>query len=159
MDLNKFTYFTVIIILILSLSVACKKNEKDIEQEHLSSAIDKIDVDNNVNWIVVLPGLGCHGCIQVAEAFMKDNIENKEILFVLTKISSLKILQQKIGVQVKEHPNVYIDREDIFAIPTDNSHYPCIIRLKNKKIDMHMFQSPDNKQAFSNLKAQITSKS
>lgn len=159
MELKKPTHFVRIFIVILFLSAACKKTEKGIEEEYLTSAIEKIELDNNTNWIVVLPGLGCPGCIQVAEAFMKDNIDNKEIQFVLTRLSSLKILQQKIGVQLMEQSNVYIDRNDIFAIPTDNWNYPCIIRLKNKKIDMYMFQSPKNEEAFDELKTQLKNNS
>jgi hypothetical protein len=97
--------------------------------------------------------LGCHGCIQEAEVFMKDNVEKPDILFVLTNISSLKILQQKIGVQIKDYPNVYVDWENAFSIPTDNSIYPCIIRIENRKITAHEFQCPKNGQAFRKLES------
>jgi len=75
------------------------------------------------------------------------------ILFVLTNISSLKILQQKIGIQIKNCPNVYIDRENIFDVHTDNSFYPCIARIENGKIVEHEFQSPKNGAAFYNLRS------
>ncbi len=73
-----------------------------------------MDITDNYQWIVILPGTGCHGCIQDGEFFMKKNIGNNKVLFILTKISSLKILQQKLGLQIKDHSNIYIDKENIF---------------------------------------------
>jgi hypothetical protein len=151
MDLKKLLFLLWIVLSLLSATSSCKKSGKAVEAENLTTAIYKAKVDYDIQWIVLLPGLGCHGCIQEGEAFMRDHIENTGILFVLTKISSLKILQQKIGIKIEEHPNVYIDRENIFNIPTDNSIYPCIIRMKNGKIVDHEFQSPKNGSAFRKL--------
>ncbi|NOY50285.1 MAG: hypothetical protein GXO88_06975 [Chlorobi bacterium] len=121
----------------------------------ISSALDRAKVDSDFKWLVVLPGLGCHGCIQEGEAFMRDHIENQRILFVLTKISSLKILQQKIKIRMEEHPNIYIDRKNVFYFPTDNSIYPCIISMENGEIADHEFQSPKNVDAFWKLKKML----
>ena len=128
-------YFKVIFITIVILltSGSCQKSSHNIEKRYLIEAIEQTDIGDNMRWIVVLPGLGCTGCIQEAEAFMKDNIENGEILFVLTKISSLKILQQKIGVQIKDYTNVVVDMENKFDVRTENKIYPCIVHLKNGK--------------------------
>lgn len=152
MNKKMHLYILGIVLGLLSVNTSCKKSEKEIETEYLTTAVGQAKVDSDIQWVVVLPGLGCHGCIQEGEAFMRDHIENKEILFVLTNISSLKILQQKIGIKIEEHPNVYVDRENIFNIPTDNSIYPCIIQMKNDKIANHEFQSPKNGAAFRKLK-------
>lgn len=145
-------YLLGITLILSTMTTACKKSEKEIETESLTKAIDQAKVDSDFKWVVVLPGLGCHGCIQEAEVFMRDHINHPDILFVLTKISSLKILKQKTGIKMEEHPNVYIDREDLFNIPTDNSIYPCIIRMENGKMANHEFQSPKNGEAFLKLK-------
>ena len=87
-------------------------------------------------------GMGCHGCIQEAEFFMKKHISNEKILFVLTNIESLKILQQKTGVEIKSHPNVYIDWNNQFKLPTDHSIYPCVIQVNKGKLQQYAFQSP-----------------
>ncbi len=143
-------------ILLLTIYSACKKTPKEIETEGLTDAVDQMKINKDYQWIVVLPGLGCHGCIQEAETFMKENIKNKDILFVLTKISSLKILQQKIDIKLKEHTNVYIDKVDAFSIPTDNSIYPCIIKMKKAQLLNHEFQSPNNSGAFEKLNSLVT---
>jgi hypothetical protein len=148
----KHIYIFLPAFMILSLTGSCKKSVNEIEKKHLMTAIDEAKVSHDFRWIVILPGLGCHGCIQEAEIFMKDNINNTEILFVLTKISSLKILQQKIGVQIREYSNVYVDLKNEFVIPTDNSIYPCIIQLKDGRMVAHEFQSPQNGAAFRKLK-------
>ena len=134
---------------------SCKKSVKDTETDNLTTSISKIQVNKQVKWIVILPGLGCHGCIQEGEAFMKKYVQNSRILFVLTKISSLKILQQKIGVQIKNYPNVYVDNDNSFNIHTDNSIYPCIVRIEDGKVIEHEFQSPKNGAAFYNLRSKI----
>lgn len=73
---------------------------------------------------------------------MKKHISNTKILFVLTNISSLKILQQKVGIKISDHSNVFIDRNNQFKLPTENAIYPCIIQIKNGEILQYAFQSP-----------------
>ncbi len=148
--------FLVIFLFIISFSISCQKSERQIESEFLKNAFINANLDDNVHWIVILPGLGCHGCIQVAEAFMRDHIEYRDILFIITKVSSLKILQQKTGVKINEHPNVIVDREDLFIVPTKNGIYPCIIHVKDGKIKSYEFQSPQNGEAFKKLKSILT---
>jgi hypothetical protein len=150
--MKKHLYILLTIICVLN---SCKKSTKEIESSYLSSAISNLNIDNRIKWIVVLPGLGCNGCIQEAEAFMRDNIELRDVFFVLTNISSLKILQQKIGVKVKNCSNVYVDNENLFKIPTDNCAYPCIIEYRQNKYVNHEFQSPRNGDAFRKLKERI----
>lgn len=145
----------IITVLLLILVESCKKDNKKVEAEFFASSITKTHIKDSVKWIVILPGLGCTGCIQEAELFMQENVGNKEILFVLTKIESLKILQKKINITIKEHSNIYIDRERIFDIPTYNTIYPCIVQLEGGKIKTHEFQSPKNSTAFRNLKKQL----
>jgi hypothetical protein len=157
MNLRKKLYIIGIVLIFFTVITSCKKNDKEIEIENLTAAIKQSNVKGDFKWIVVLPGLGCHGCIQEGEAFMRDNIHS-DILFVLTKISSLKILQQKTGIMIEEFPNIYIDRENIFDLPTENSIYPCIIRIKNGKIADHEFQSPQNRAAFRKLKRYVLAK-
>ena len=88
---------------------------------------------------------------------MSKNIGNKEILFVLTKVESLKLLQQKTGIQVSEHQNIHIDEENHFEIPSENGIYPLIIQLDNQKIKSYEFQSPKNGMAFAKLNDRLGS--
>ncbi|MDL2278281.1 hypothetical protein LJC57_06775 [Parabacteroides sp. OttesenSCG-928-G07] len=140
-----------IILCILFLS-SCSKSVEKTEKNFLRNAIRQIDVDySEYKWIIIIPGLGCHGCIQEAEYFMKENINNPHILFALTNASSLKILQHKIGIELNNYPNIYIDNNRNLTIPTKNSIYPCIIWLEDGLIQKHLFQSPET-DAFDRVK-------
>jgi hypothetical protein len=135
---------------------SCHKSSEKVERDFLNSTIAQIDANHKYQWIVILPGLGCHGCIQEAEFFMQQYVTDRRILFVLTKISSLKILQQKTEVRINEHPNILVDRDNQFDIPTDNRIYPLVVYMKNGKMDNYSFQSPGN-AAFHVLENIITS--
>ncbi len=152
----KNKYLILIAVLTLVFTVSCKKNNKEIEETYLTSLLNETNIDNinNYNYVVILPGLGCSGCIQEGEAFMKKNIDNKQILFILTKVESLKILQRKIDIKIKNYANIFVDKNDVFKIPTNNNIYPCLVHIENGKVKSHEFQAPDN-NAFDNLKNRL----
>ena len=133
---------------------ACKQNPEKIEANSFTQAIEQIKVDGQYQWVAVLPSLGCHGCIQGAEAFMSEHITDSRILFVLTKVSSLKILQQKTGINFDEHTNIFIDRDNLFQISTNNAIYPSVIQLNSGKYFKHSFQNPSN-EAFRQLQKEL----
>lgn len=139
--MKKYIIQAMIFIWIVGF-VSCKQKIEEVEKKFLTSVIDEIKIDEKYEWIVILPGLGCHGCIQEGEFFMKKNISNTKILFVLTNISSLKILQQKVGIKINDHSNVFVDRNNRFKLPTENAIYPCIIQIKQGEILQYSFQSP-----------------
>lgn len=142
----------ILYIIVVLLAMSCKSNPDSNEEKFLNESIENLGVlSNDYKWIVILPGVGCHGCIQDGEFFMKNNINRKDILFVLTKISSFKILQQKIGVKLKEYQNVYVDREKVFDIPSENSIYPCVVKMEKGKMIDYAFQKPQS-NAFRLLK-------
>ena len=134
---------TVLTVLLMT-TAACQQNTTKIEREYIAKAIKEANIELDYQWIVVLPGMGCHGCIQEAEAFMSKHIADKRILFVLTKTSSLKILQQKTGLHINEHTNIFIDKHNLFDIPTDNRIYPCVVEIMDRNVYTHSFQSPQN---------------
>lgn len=140
----------LIVILIVISIISCKKGEYEIENEYLEKNIKTVSLGNSVKWVVILPGMGCHGCIREGESFMVENINNTNILFILTKTESLKILQNKLEIKLKNHSNIYIDSKEVFNIPTINNVYPCIVKITNGEIISHEFQSPGN-NAFENL--------
>lgn len=143
--------FSVISILIFLFLISCKEKTEEIEKNFVIDSLKQIDMSLDYQWVVIIPGAGCHGCIQEGELFMKRNITNKKILYILTKTSSIKILQQKIGIRLNEHSNVYLDTIKQFDIPTDNAIYPCVVEMKNGKVVTLSFQSPRN-NAFIKIK-------
>lgn len=147
-----------IILCCLVLAVfttSCKQTEANKEDTVIGDGIKEIKLKPEYNWLVIMPGLGCRGCIQEGEAFMRDYIDKPNILFVLTKVQSMKILEQKIGKDLHNRQNVYIDKQGFFDIPTNNTIYPCIVQLDKGKAVQHQFQSPANGKAFQLLKTQV----
>lgn len=149
------SYIIIILSACMSTCVySCKDVKNQAEIEFFKNAISSIPESKNYNWIVVLPELGCHGCIQEGEYFIKQNVSNQNIFYVLTNISSMKIFQQKTGIKIREHNNIYIDRNNLFNLKTNNSIYPCIIEQKDGEIIECKFQSPQS-AAFQRLSRQI----
>lgn len=85
---NIFKFLVVLMI----FTVSCKPSLEKVEANSFTQAIKQIKVDSQYKWVAVLPGLECHCCIQEAETFMSEHIADRRILFLITKVSSLKIL-------------------------------------------------------------------
>lgn len=148
-------YFFALFVIMSCISCN-KKTDKDIEAEYIASFIQKITFPKEVTSIVLLPGLGCHGCIQEGEAFLKENVEHKSLFFILTNIESLKLLQHKTGIALHQHSSIYIDKDNEFILPTNHNIYPCIIQVKNGSYTDHEFQNPQNSQAFAKLETRLS---
>ena len=86
-------YFLVLCTLLCS---SCNK-ERQQEIDYINHVLSEHPELSDYNWLVIIPGVGCNGCIQEGEYFLKKHVSDKTIGFVLTNISSLKILQQKTG--------------------------------------------------------------
>jgi hypothetical protein len=147
----KLLYGLLAIITLFS----CNKSPKEIEADYVNSEIVNLKPGPEKKWVVVLPGLGCKGCIQEGEFFMQQHISNNKILFLLTKVESVKLLEQKTGIKIKNHQNVLIDRNNSFDLPSDNSIYPLIVEVSGKKVLKYQFQSPQNANAFAMLNDQL----
>ncbi len=135
---------TIISLFFTILFLGSCSNSCNTEYNFLNSAINNIGESiADFDYIIIIPGAGCHGCIQEGEYFLKQNINNKKILFVLSNPTSIKILQNKIGVKVRDYPNILVNRDSDFKVPTQNSAYPCVIYLNHQaKIKKIEFQTP-----------------
>lgn len=135
---------SIISILFAIIFLGSCSNSYNAEYSFLNSAINTIGESvTDYNYIVIIPGAGCHGCIQESEYFLKQNLNNKNILFVLSNPASLKILQNKIGVKLRDYSNILINRNSDFKVPTQNAVYPCVIYLDDDaQIDRIDFQTP-----------------
>lgn len=140
--MKRYIYILLGYLLLGTVVSSCNRKSTFDEESFFINAIDHAQISNSYKWIVIIPGAGCSGCIQEGEFFMKNYVNNGNILFVLTNLSSLKILQSKTGVKIKEHSNIYVDRGNDFYLPTINSVYPCVIRMEKGKVTKFSFQTP-----------------
>ncbi|BBD45868.1 Hypothetical protein (Precursor) [Petrimonas sp. IBARAKI] len=63
------------------------------------------------------------------------------MIFIFTNIISMKDLKYKIDVNTN---TTFLDTENRYlsAYPKDKQIYPCILKIKNGKIDQIKFQTP-----------------
>lgn len=134
-------------IIALLCFIGCTSNDSGKEYTFLTQSLENSDIHlENYKYIVILPGSGCHGCIQEGEFFLKQNVSNKSILFILSNPTSLKILQNKLQINIKNQHNIIIDKSSRFNVPTKNSIYPCVIFLDSRnKIRNIIFQKPQSR--------------
>lgn len=93
------------------------------------------------DYLIILPGQGCSGCLQKARQFMMDNYENDKFKFLLTKFDSKKQLKIMYGSKVIE--KVILDNKDLFYEGGFNSMYPAIIKLTNGSFKIRL-ADPDS---------------
>lgn len=122
----KIKIFILVLLVIVSSCYKSQSVQKELEIE-----LKKIPSISAFNFILIVPGLGCQGCISSAEKFITENINRKEILFILTSIESLKVAQNRLGIDLRSSDNVLLDFDNRFLIRTDDSIYPILI-VQNK---------------------------
>lgn len=69
---------TISFLLLLVIFFSCTDKSKEMEKDFLTKGLERIEIAKKYEWIVILPGSGCQGCIQEGEYFLKENIENEK---------------------------------------------------------------------------------
>lgn len=122
----------LIFYLLLFLSFYSCSNEDNFLKliESNLSDIPEFDKDR-YNYIVIIPGAGCTGCISEAESFYNEH-KRDSIFYIFTKITSKKALKLRLGNI--NNSIAYIDEDSKF-LSTDNdiNLYPVVIDFRNKK--------------------------
>jgi len=139
----KFAY------LFLFFFVACAgTNNKDIQfydnwikKNHLS----------HYKAIVIIPSVGCEGCITGMEKFVLENAaKSKNILYVFTEINSPKAL--KIRLRNLSENNIYFDvNNELQYWKKDYAIYPSVIILKNEKARKILLIKPSTNTGYEKL--------
>lgn len=134
-------YVSVLLLLFFSLSGCIDKEKKYInDMMEILSNIPSFSI-SNYNYIVVIPGVGCSGCISEAESFFLEN-KNDSVFFIFTKINSLKHLRLRVGDSIN-NKNVYIDKDDVVLhYDVNKSLYPLVFDIKKKDDIKYDYLSP-----------------
>lgn len=77
--------------------------------------------------ILVIPGVGCSGCISQAQDFFYDNYKSTGSLFVFTGITDLKMFNIEIPDSLRKRDNVIVDDGNKLMELGYDSIYPCYI--------------------------------
>lgn len=116
-----------------------------------SPAIDALENwldshDNNYSYCVIIPGAGCEGCILGTEFFVKRYYGRSDILFIFTRIETLKLLKHKLGQETVNSDNVIFDVDNEFETVKQgtNNIYPTVCKIKEDKVEKIIYVTPEN---------------
>ena len=147
MNVNSKLTVTLVIFMVV---FSCQRDKfKGLEKS--ISYLEQKNIDHCISRIIIIPNAGCNGCITIAENFYKQHFHRKDLFFIFTNISSLKLLKLKLNIDLAAQENTYIDAENRFS-QHRNAMYPVSIlyNCKSRKIASVEFQKPGN-NVFSKL--------
>lgn len=137
---NSFIFCTIFLTF---CSYETKEKENNLLK--LFEVLGKEKPDKNVKAIVLIPSVGCTGCIGEAEQFMLDNIKKlSNIQFILTGINSKKAFKIRFK-EVLHNSQVLIDYENITERKKLLGIYPKIYYLHKGQISKIIEASPEAK--------------
>lgn len=108
---------------------SCSSKKKDYA-DMVVEKLEKKNIDlTHYSHIVVIPELGCGGCISEAENFFRENV-GQNIFFIFTKISSMKEIRLRLGEMINQK-NVLIDKKRLYMAEKEEMNvYPIIIDIR-----------------------------
>jgi hypothetical protein len=124
----------IIGILIMVFCINCTRRAYNVEiAEKVEMLLEKDTLD--YDYIVIIPGSGCSGCISIAEQFFLDNVSDGKMKFILTKNASKKGLILRLHEENLKRENVLVDIDNNFyLIGYEEKIYPIIASVKKKKV-------------------------
>ena len=130
------------IVLLFTILAACSSTSDKPAVRELEKWLE--NHPNNYSHCLIIPGAGCEGCILETEYFVKKYSGRSDILFIFTRVETVKLLKYKLGEETFINGNVLIDTENRFeVIEKDiNNIYPVVCRLKNNKVEDLHYVSP-----------------
>lgn len=129
-------YILILLVLVTSCNRLDKNHIIGLSLE-VGFDIEKLTSD----YLIIIPGQGCSGCLQAARSFMNENYKNDKFKFLLTKFDSEKQLNILYGHKIVER--AILDKLDVFYKGGFNSMYPAIIDLRNQSIKVKL-ADPDH---------------
>lgn len=145
----------IITLACICFLTCCKSLYKEQSQklQNVIQVLDSKKVSNQAKAILVIPNVGCIGCINNAEDFIVKNINKTENLVVIfTNFQYKKILKMKLGNAIYYHSNILLDDKNEVYRQGLFSQYPVIYYLRSNQIIDIQEARPDNpKNVFQEL--------
>ncbi len=139
------------IILLMLFLCGCKFSDKDNDTEQIRKLYSErsIAFDDSTEFCIVLPEVGCAGCISGALYNILENKSSfsngqKKNLIVFTAVNSRKMLLRNMQVDSFSELNCIVDLENKYLLETNDKIYPIMMTIKNGKVTKAIIQSPDN---------------
>lgn len=132
------------LIILLASGVILLYSCLNTKEGYTDLVVNMLKEENDISsysHIVIIPELGCGGCISEAENFFREN-KNENIYFIFTKISSMKEIRLRLGKMI-EQKNVLIDEQGLYASKKEEMNvYPIIIDIRNPNVKTWCFLEP-----------------
>ena len=129
----------------LFLLFGCTSGKKNTAIGELESWLG--EHDNDYSYCVIIPGAGCEGCILNTEYFAKEYSGRSDILFIFTRIETLKLLKHKLGKDISLSDNILYDTDNRFELieKGENIIYPVVCHLKKNVVTDWCYISPEQR--------------
>ncbi len=136
-------------------SFSCTFSPKDFRIPEIEKWLSSHE--KRYDYCIVIPGAGCDGCISGAEYFVVENYQRANVLYIFTKIESVKLLKHKLGDNIVNAPNILLDVDGMFDKNGNNPNdiYPAIYNISQNKVTDVNYMSPQNGMAMEDLKKQF----
>jgi copper chaperone CopZ len=129
-------------IMLLFFFVSCHEQVNSLTKEQQNLDASFTNILKKINPVeplgickayLVIPNTGCSGCINSAEELLKSVYpKTKTIKFILTNIVSIKMLNLKLKIDVRNNEKILLDTENYFGQSRFNSIYPQIFFINQK---------------------------
>lgn len=147
-------------VLLVSLLVSCKKTDGVTNRVSEVYAQRNITFDRDLECCLILPEVGCEGCIAEGVDFFHENAScfyrsQRKNMIVFTAINSRKMLFRALGVDsLGEYYNI-MDWDNNYLVEGNNAIYPLVLSLKDGKIIRAEYQSPYSDDVLGNLENKL----
>lgn len=149
-------------IVMLQLLLFCSCTNIDDKTEEVRNFYDSKGVvfDEDLETCLVLPEVGCGGCIDGAVYFLNNNKDfykkdQSRNMFVLTAVTSPKMALRTLNETSLDQYNCVWDSTNRYLVRGNNSIYPLILYLDKGRIIEARYQSPFTEDVFGTLKKHI----
>ena len=129
-----------LLYVILSFS-ACKQTDPFLEQ--LQEFNNNFEVANDQTFLII-PDIGCSGCIYKAMNFLEMNLETPNVYFIFTSITSKKDIDYKLASISKQTDKVFFDYKNLFMEDGLIRLYPKIYHFSNGVKEFEEEVNPEN---------------
>ncbi|GAB5526177.1 MAG: hypothetical protein Roseis2KO_40490 [Roseivirga sp.] len=140
--------------------MACASDDLGETKQSFDKAITSAEFlqMKNKRVVMLLPKVGCTGCISSAETFMKDHaaVYPEDFGVILTDVVSLKTLRIKLGGELIDLDNVALDTGNYFTSKQLKSLYPTLIYQRSGEITSIEYVSPEMPFALDSLILRLT---
>lgn len=133
----------VFIVLSCLFLVGCQQKKDYVKQ--VTTKLECLDKNpiGIYSFVIIIPEEGCSGCISEAEDFYMVNKNREDIFFIFTNIRSAKSLGLRMGKDIKDRENVFLDtKDDFLSLDINENIYPIVFYVQNKDSINYRFLEP-----------------